>query len=93
MDIPRIDRAAIADVIAAMDHYDTAWHRELTEFLTADGDVDERRHREYERAKDDHSWPVLEQLPNWISALRTALGIPSDRTSAPEAAPETGSAS
>lgn len=59
MSTPKADRAAIAAVIAAMEHYDTAWHKELAEFLTADGDVDERRQGEYERAKDDHAWPVL----------------------------------
>jgi hypothetical protein len=64
----------VADVIAAMEHYDTAWHRELAEYLTADGDIDDDRRAEYEHAKDDHAWPVLERLPDWISALRAAIG-------------------
>jgi hypothetical protein len=80
------DRAAIAAVIAAMEHYDTAWHRELAEFLTADGDIDEARQGEYERAKDDHAWAVLERLPDFIRELRAAIGATVPGT-APETAP------
>jgi hypothetical protein len=86
MNTPKTDRDAIAAVIAAMQHYDTAWHRELAEYLTADGDIDEARHDEYERAKDDHAWPVLERLPDFIAALRAAIGD-TDPATAPETAP------
>lgn len=86
MDTPKTDRDAIAAVIAAMEHYDTAWHRELAEFLTADGDIDEARQSEYERAKDDHAWPVLERLPDFIRELRAAIGAAALET-APETAP------
>lgn len=85
---PRFDRAAVASVVRAMEHYDTVWHNELAEYLTVDGDVDERRQGEYERAKDDHAWPVLESLPDWIALLTAALAA----ETAPEAAPETESA-
>jgi hypothetical protein len=89
MSTARFDRDAVEDVIAAMEHYDHAWHKELADFLTADGDIDERRHGEYEHTKDDHAWPVLEQLPHWISTLKAALGTGPSRRAAPEAAPET----
>lgn len=54
-----LDRDAVADVIAEMEHYDDAWHRELADYLTADGDIDQDRMGAYESAKDDHAWPVL----------------------------------
>ena len=85
MNALNIDRDAIVAVIAAMEHYDTAWHRELAEYLTADGDVDEALQREYERAKDDHAWPVLDRLPDFIRELRAAIGAAAPGT-APEAA-------
>jgi hypothetical protein len=77
------DRAAVASVIAAMEHYDNAWHNELADYLTIDGDIDQRRQGEYERAKDDHAWPVLDNLTDWINLLRAALAA-----AAPETAPE-----
>jgi hypothetical protein len=84
MTTPRFDRDAVASVVRAMQHYDNVWHNELSEFLTADGDIDERRQGEYERSKDDHAWPVLENLPDWIALLKAAL--------AAETAPECRSA-
>lgn len=59
MTTPRFDRDAVASVVRAMEHYDNVWHNELSEYLTVDGDIDERRQGEYERSKDDHAWPVL----------------------------------
>src|SRR5579872_205719 len=64
--------AAITAVIAEMEHYDSLWQTELAEYRTADGDIDERRHGAYEHAKDDHAWPVLDALPAWIAALKSA---------------------
>jgi hypothetical protein len=63
---------AIAVVIAAMEHHDRAWQRELADLRTADGEIDQDRQGEYEQSKDDHAWPVLESLPDWIAALKTA---------------------
>jgi hypothetical protein len=74
--------AAIAAVIAEMEHYDRAWQKELADLRTTGGEIDERRLGEYEHAKDDHAWPVLDTLPDWISTLKSAI--------APTAAPETG---
>jgi hypothetical protein len=71
---------AITAVTAAMEHYDRARQRELADLRTADGEIDERRLGEYEHAKDDHAWPVLDALPGWIAALKVVT--------APEAAPE-----
>lgn len=79
MTTPRFDRDAVDSVLRAMQHYDDAWHKELDEFLTADGES------EYERSKDDHAWPVLENLPDWIALLKAALAA----ETASEAAPET----
>lgn len=79
-----MDRDAVAAVIAELAHYDDAWHRELADYLTADGDIDEARMGEYERAKDDHAWPLLDRLPDFIAALRAAIGA-----AAPDTAPET----
>jgi hypothetical protein len=76
--------AAIAAVIAAMEHYNRAWQRELADFRTTNGEIDERRLGEYEHAKDDHAWPVLDALPDWISKLKAAI----TPAAAPEAAPE-----
>src|SRR5689334_20000749 len=37
MTTPRFDRDAVESVLRAMQHYDDAWHKELDEFLAADG--------------------------------------------------------
>ena len=74
--------AAIAAVIAEMEHYDRAWQSELADLRTADGEIDQARQRDYEYAKDDHAWPVLDALPGWIATLKTATAL--------ETAPETG---
>jgi hypothetical protein len=63
---------AIAAVIAAMEHHDRAWQRELADLRGTDGEIDQDRQGEYEQTKDDHAWPVLESLPDWIAALKTA---------------------
>jgi hypothetical protein len=78
---------AITAVIAAMEHYDRAWQRELAEFHTAHGEIDQSRQGEYEHAKDDHAWPVLDALPAWIAALKAALAAPTAPETAPEPAP------
>jgi hypothetical protein len=79
MTTPHPDHAAIDQVIAAMEHYDRTWQRVLADLKGLDGDVEQSRQGEYEHAKDDHAWPVLESLPEWIAALKAAT--------APEAAP------
>ena len=79
MTAPHPAIAAINQVIAAMEHYDRAWQRELADLKDPEGELDQHRHGEYEQAKDDHAWPVLESLPAWITALKAAT--------APETAP------
>ena len=74
------DPPAITAVIAAMEHHDRAWQRELADYRRPDGDIDQQRLGDYEHARDDHAWPVLDQLPDWITALKHAT--------APETAPE-----
>jgi len=79
--------AAIAAVIAEMEHYDRAWQNELADLRTADGEIDERRQGEYEHTKDDHAWPVLDTLPDWITTLKAAITPTAASEADPESAP------
>lgn len=76
---PHSDHSAIEKVIAAMERHDRAWHQQLADLTGPDGEIEQDRLGDYEHAKDEHAWSVLESLPEWIAALKAAT--------APETAP------
>jgi hypothetical protein len=79
MSSPTPDIRALREVIGQMERRARDWQQELAGYLTADGDIREESLPDYEQAKDEAGWDLVETLPSWISTLNRALDAVAQR--------------